>query len=90
MEQGTRIEIVRAAAGASVSHAHIVKGFAAYTGNRYKLMMKSYLHAEIGERVKARSGVSSAAATPPNFVLGQVVKDVLLASATKIGNDPCE
>ena len=87
VEQAIRAEIVRAAAGAPVSHAHIVKGFQAYTANKYKLTMKAFPVAEIGDKVKVRTGVSSQAATPPSFLLGQVVKDVLLASATKIGND---
>ena len=86
-EQGIRAQIVKAAASAPVTHAHIVQGFQAYTRNKYKLSIKSRPLAEIGDVVKARSGLGSKAATPPGFLLGQAVNDVVLASATKIDAD---
>ena len=78
-EQAIRSEIVREAAGSAVTHAHVVKGFQAYTANKYKLTMKAYSVADIGDKIVARTGVSSQASTPPSFLLGKVVKDVLLA-----------
>lgn len=82
-----RAKIVQAANGAEVTHEHVKAGFLAYTGGRYKLATQTVAIAAIGEAIGARSGVTSAAVTPMDFFLGNVVRDVVLSSATKIEND---
>ncbi|MDM0001209.1 hypothetical protein QTI24_21565 [Variovorax sp. J22P240] len=87
VETGIRSKIKQAAGSADVTHVHVKAGFDAYTSGRYKLTIKPGELAAVGNAVAARSGVSSEQATPPTFLLGAVVKDVLLASATRIGKD---
>jgi len=86
-EQAIRAAIVKEAAGAEVNHEHIRAGFRAYTGGRYVLKMQDVDIAQLGAFAAQRSGLSSQAAAPPTFLLGSVVKDVILSSATKIGSD---
>lgn len=87
VETAIRAAIKKEAGAGDVSHTHIVKGFQAYTKDKYQLRMKPVDLAQVGEVVRARSGVSSKSATPPTFALGAVIKDVVLASALKIGPD---
>ncbi|MCZ8174095.1 MAG: hypothetical protein O9343_02790 [Burkholderiaceae bacterium] len=87
VELAIRAEIKKASGGASVNHAHVQKGFEAYTGGRYKLVFKDISEAEVGSEAGKRSGVSTGAVVPPVFLLGVAVKDVVLASATRIGTD---
>jgi hypothetical protein len=86
-ELGIRQEIVKARGNApEVTHEHIKAGFANYTGGRYRLVMEDVDIATMGQRISARTGVSSAD-IPPTFLLGATVKDVVLSSATRIEND---
>jgi len=86
-EQAIRAAIVKEAAGAPVTHDHIRAGFRVYTGGRYLLKMHDVDIAQLGAFAAQRSGVGSEAATPPTFLMGSVVKDVVLSSATRIGSD---
>jgi hypothetical protein len=87
VELAIRSEIKKAAGTNPVSHDHIVKGFSAYTGGKYKLQFRDVDLAGVGDIVAARTGIANANAAPPNFLLGDAVKDVVLASATKIDSD---
>lgn len=86
-ESAIREQIKEAAGGASVNHDHVKKGFDTYTGGKYKLVFKDVDVTQVGEEAGKRSGVTVANIVPQNFLLGAVVKDVTLASATKIGKD---
>lgn len=85
-EQAIRAEIVKASGGAAVTHDHIRTGFQNYTGNRYRIKMEDVDLAALGTRISSQTGVSTAA-IPLNFLLGAVVKDVALSSATRIDGD---
>ena len=86
-EIAIRAEIKKAAGTSPVNHDHIKKGFEAYTGGVYKLNFRDVSEAQVGEEAGKRSGVVSKASVPADFLVGTVIKDVLLVSATKIGND---
>lgn len=88
-ENAIRAAIVKASNGAtSISHDHIKAGFDAYTGGRYKLVMRDVKLSEIGSTVGQRSGLTSAAVLPAATVFSaNIIKDVVLTSATKINND---
>jgi hypothetical protein len=86
-ELALRAEIKKAAGTAEVSHDHIKNGFDKYTGGKFKLNFKDVALADLGSLVGARTGITNAASAPPTFALGTVVKDVVLASATRIGSD---
>jgi hypothetical protein len=86
-ETAIRAKIKQAAGASPVDHGHIKAGFDAYTGGKYKLTIRPADFARVGDEVAGRSGVGSEQAVPPNFLLGAAVKDVVLASATKIGSD---
>lgn len=87
VELAIRAEIKKASGTASINHAHVQKGFEAYTGGRYKLVFKDVAEAQVGTEAGKRSGVTSGAVVPPVFLLGVAVQDVVLASATRIGAD---
>ena len=70
--------------GTEVSHADIQAGFDAYTGGRRHLRQRMVDLPDLGALAGSRSGVTSAGATPPTFLLGSVVNDVLLSSAISI------
>ena len=86
-EVAIRARIKQAAGTNPVNHDHVRDGFNAYTGGKYKLTIKPADFALVGDAVSKRSGVVSEQATPPNFLLGAVAKDVVLASAVRIGKD---
>jgi hypothetical protein len=86
-ETAIREQIKKMAGQSDVSHAHIQSGFAKYTDSKYVLKFKEVPEADIGTIVADVTGITSSAAVPPTFLLGAVVKDVVLASATKIGTD---
>lgn len=86
-ETAIRAEIKKRAGTSDVSHAHIQTGFQAFTGGKYVLKFKDVPQPDIGTVVGQATGITSAGAVPPSFLLGSVVKDVVLASATKIGQD---
>jgi len=87
LEVAIRSSIKKAAGGGSVNHSHIQSGFAEYTGGRYELSFSDVAEANIGDVVASTTGITSAQFTPTTFLLGAIVKDVVLASATKIGED---
>lgn len=87
VETGIRAEIKKQAGESDVLHSHIESGFGHYTGGKYHLKFKEVREADIGNVVRKVTGITSAAAVPPTFLLGTVAKDVILASATKIGPD---
>lgn len=87
VETAIRREITKVAGNDQVSHDHIRAGFENYTNGAYKLKFTDVELAAVGEQVGTRSGVTSRAALPPNFLIASVVKDVILASATKIDGD---
>ncbi|MEJ8850164.1 hypothetical protein [Variovorax rhizosphaerae] len=88
IELAIRAQIKKASGTANVNHAHVQKGFETYTGGRYKLVFKDVAEAQVGAEAGKRSGVTSGAAVPPAFLLGVIVRDVVLASATRIGPYP--
>jgi len=85
-ELAIRAAIKSAAGTESVNHDHIKKGFESFTNGIYKLKFRVVDLAQVGEEVKKRSGVTSP--VPLEFLLGAIVKDVVLASATMIDNYP--
>jgi hypothetical protein len=87
VEKAIRAEIKKLAGTSDVTHAHVQSGFANFTGGKYTLKFKDVPEPDIGTVVGQVTGIKSAAAVPPSFLLGAVVKDVILASATKIGSD---
>ena len=86
-ETAIRAEIKKLAGQSDVSHAHIQDGFARYTGGKYVLKFKEVPEANIGTIVAEATGITSSATVPSSFLLGVVVKDVVLASATRIAAD---
>ncbi|MGE0370912.1 MAG: hypothetical protein AB7N24_22640 [Dehalococcoidia bacterium] len=87
IELAIREQIKKAAGAASVNHDHIRAGFESFTGGKYKLVFKDVDVASVGEEAGKRSGVAIASAVPQTFLLGAVIKDATLASATKISGD---
>jgi len=88
VELGIREEIKKVSGTNDVSHDHIKQGFDAYTKGIYKLTFKDVTIPDVGSEAGRRSGITSAALVPANFLLGAVVKDVVLASATRIDANP--
>lgn len=68
-----------------VNHDDIRRGFEAFTSGVYTLRTRDLELAALSDEVGKRSGVTSAAAVPPTFLLGAVVADVAISSAKKIG-----
>lgn len=87
IELAIRTQIEKVAGTASVNHDHIRAGFESFTGGKYKLVFKDVDVASVGDEAGKRSGVAVANVVPQTFLLGAVIKDVTLASATKIGGD---
>jgi hypothetical protein len=86
-ETAIRAEIKKLAGTSDVTHAHVQSGFEKFTGGKYTLKFKDVPEPDIGTVVGQVTGIKSAAAVPPSFLLGAIVKDVILASASKIGPD---
>ncbi len=86
-ETAIRKMIKKQAGTSDVSHAHIQTGFQEFTGGKYVLKFKDVPEPDIGTVVGQATGITSAGAVPSSFLLGSVVKNVVLASATKIGQD---
>lgn len=86
-EVAIRSSIKKAAGQSSVTHAHIQSGFSNYTSGNYELKFSDVEEADIGDVISSATGITSAQMTPATFLLGAIVKDVMLASATKIGAD---
>lgn len=86
-ETSIRSEIKKAAGSSPINHDHVGQGFSAYTKNVYELKIASSSEPDLGDQIGNRTGVKSKAAVPPAFLLGASIKDVLLTSATKIGNN---
>ena len=86
-ESAIRAEIKKQAGTSDVSHAHIQTGFQKFTGGKYTLKFKDVPEPDIGTVVGKATGITSAGAVPSSFLLGSVVNNVVLASATKIGQD---
>jgi hypothetical protein len=84
-ELSIRAAIKKAAGASPVNHDHVRAGFESYTNGAYLLRFRDVELGQIGEDAKSRSGVT--APVPLHFVLGSIVKDVILASATKIDED---
>ena len=83
-ELGIRAEITKIAGATPVNHDHIRQGFEAYTKGAYSLTFKDVAQTDVGDEAGKRSGVTSASSVPESFLLGAVIKDVLLASASQI------
>lgn len=83
-EIGIRAEIEEAAGSDDVSHAHIATGFKSYTRGRYELRTQTVDEPTLGDEVGLRTGVTSKEAVPPTVLLGQVVKELILTSTTRI------
>jgi hypothetical protein len=72
----------------SVRHEDIVRAFSDLTGGAYALRKYEYPDLPaLGNAISARTGVTSADMLGPNFLLGAAVKDVLLVSVTRLGNN---
>ena len=69
------------------SHDDVRTGFEKYTSGLYTLKIRDVDIQGLSDLVGSRTGVTTANAVPQNFLLGAVVKDVVMSSARKIGND---
>lgn len=70
-----------------VQHGHIIAAFAEYTGGAYVVKQKYYKDIPaLDDAIAQRTGVTDAKYVGTGFLLGAVVKDVLVASVTRIGD----
>jgi hypothetical protein len=69
------------------SHDDIREGFAAYTSGVYKLSITDVDLPSLSDIAGKRTGVIDEKVVPLNFFLGALVKDVVISSATRIGDD---
>lgn len=70
----------------SVNHDDIRKGFERYTLGRYVARVSDIDLPSLTAEAGKRTGVTSAQYIPSAFLLGAVVKDVVISSATRIGS----
>jgi hypothetical protein len=70
-----------------VEHSHILAAFSEYAHGAYVIRQKYYKDIpSLDDGIARRSGVNDAQSVGPGFLLGAVVKDVLVASVTRIGD----
>ncbi len=56
------------------------------TNGAYTVSYKAYDEADFVKLVGARTGVTSAVSLEPSFLIGGLVRDVVISSAKKIGD----
>jgi hypothetical protein len=70
------------------THKHVASGFAAFAKGKYKLVIRDVDLPALSDAAGIRTGITGEGSVPPSFLLGDIVKDVIISSATKIGKDP--
>lgn len=71
-----------------VSPADSAQAVEVVSGGTYTVTYKTYDETQFVQAVGARTGVSTAIGLRPSFLIGGLVKDVLISSARKIGDKP--
>lgn len=84
-ELDIRTRIIESSGADAVTHTHIQSGFRTFTNGKYVLKFKDVAEADIADHIASATGITSASAALPSFLLGAVAKDVVLASARRIG-----
>lgn len=84
-ELNIRARITEASGPLAVTHTHIQSGFKVFTNGKYILKFKDVDEVDVGDHIASATGITSEAASPPSFILGAVAKNVILASAERIG-----
>ena len=69
-------------------HNDVKVGFQNYTSAKYTLKIKSVDLQGLSDVIESRTGVTKGDVIPPHFLVGAVVKDIVMSSADRIGKDP--
>lgn len=97
MEQRVRQEVVKARdarqpnvppANRLASPADSATAVQIVTGGAYTVSYKTYDEATFAQAIATRTGVITEIGLQPSFILGSLVKDIIISSAKKIGDKP--
>lgn len=69
------------------NHEDVKSGFTKYTRGVYRLSIKDVDLQGLSDIVGSRTGVTKGEVVPQNFLVGAVVKDVVMSSAVRIDGD---